>query len=317
MDTKPTYTKFHNFHQGTIAYTVSHPLLTETKMYVETHRTVNGWIAYETYDEQTAVGGDTREKAVAEILKQAEYVARGLRLQDAWNAKEEELTSGSTAWNALYAGRENADDTVGEGNVTDNSTEYWELAWSGYESLMDELEAADRILAKTYNLEDLPVCNWCSNRTDDGKPINGDELFCPTCLPIATLSNEWDALDEREQASRDAKRAAHEHADKTVDDFNPKRWFEVALARYTELTGAATSVAEVAQDQVAAPDGLEMFVGEDEHNQVHVRIVGTNAGYAWLRAAAAARKWTGGCKVQQVSSSSAPEGLRFVFEYEV
>lgn len=388
MDAKPTYTKFHNFYQGCLAYAVEHPLFTETKMYVETRRSGNIWIAYETYDEQTAQAGKSPDEAVAKMLKVAKDALRKTKAQNFWYSEEERLTSGSTAWHALYSGRENADDTVAEGNVTDDSAEYWELALSGYNSLMDELEGRDRKLAETHNLIDLPVCHWCEQHTLEASPINSDEVFCPECLPLVTLCHEFDGLDEEEQESKDAKRAASEYADEKVPEGLSLAWLQVALAQYTALTGEATSVtekqpeavaeakadirtlaaaaaalpeysrereqallkvrnafedsgvakvwsyvyasksvedaartlvnnAEVAQKQVEAPEGLELFVGEDEHHQVHVRIVGQNVGYAWLRAAAAAKKWTGGCKIQQVSAASTKDELRFIFRYEI
>jgi len=314
MDTKPTYTKFHDFQHGGIGYMVKHPTFTEAKLYPEVHQSDSEWVCYLPGSSEMLSSGKSRTAAVDGMLKYADNIVRGIRLRDAWYEKEQELVFSSTAWHALYSGRENADDTVNEGGVDDGTTEYWQLAWSGYESLMDELDSGSRELAKKHNLEDLPVCGWCGTHFE---ATNSDDTFCATCLPVATLSQRWEDLDETDQVSADAKKTAAAHADETVDDFSPKQWFEVALARYQELTGTAASVAEIAQKQVEGPDGMELFVGEDERHQVHVRIVGINVSYAWLRAAAAAKKWTGGCKVQQVTSASGPEGLRFVFRYEI
>lgn len=113
------------------------------------------------------------------------------KLAAQWYAKEATLTFGSTAWNALYSGIENADDTVAEGNVADKSAAYWELAWSGYTSNLDELSAEDRELAVTHNLDDLARCAYCSNAVLDPQLFN-DEHYCDECLPLAQADAEED-----------------------------------------------------------------------------------------------------------------------------
>ncbi len=323
MDTKPTYTKFHDFANGSITYTVKHPLFTEAKLYPDVRHTEEEWLCYLPGSDAMYSGGKSRKAAVEGMLKYAEKLVRGARLCDAWYELEQKLVQSSTAWHALYSGRENADDTVAEGNVDDNSTEYWELAWSGYNSLMDELESRERQLAETHNLIDLPVCNWCGLHAAEAHPINGDEVFCNECMPIAKLSHEFDALDEEMQESKDAKRAAAERADETVEDFNPKQWFEVALAQYTAMTGEPTSVAQSPVMAIDAPKGAAVTVtGTGNGAQVTISFAtGVKLGHLWLRADNAARKWAkefgGGRKLIRVSSGGThtpqAEEHRFIY----
>ena len=209
MNAKPTYTKFHDFQDGTIAYMVKHPTFTDVNMYVETRRSGKGWIAYETYDAaSTEVTGGNREEAVEKMLKVAEHLARGKRLEAEFYAELERLGGGyTTAWHNLMGGQENADDTVAEGNVVDGSTEYWELVWAGYNSHTDELSDRERRLAEKYNLIDLPVCVCCHEVAETVDAEGGCEDCAET---IAQWNAEDETLtggdhepaDEREQAVR-------------------------------------------------------------------------------------------------------------------
>jgi hypothetical protein len=324
-DIKPKYTKFHDFGNRCISYTVDHPTFKEAKMYVETRPANGGWIAYESHDEQTAVTGSNRGNAVAELLKQAEYVVRGLRLQNAWHAKEQELVTFSTAWHALYSGRENADDTVAEGKVTDNSTEYWELAWSGYHSLMDELEERDRALADKYNLEDLQACSWCGCRTADPQPYDEERVMHADCLEHVRLQEEWDALEES-AAKTEAEASAN--AELETIDFTPVGWLQTALAHYKAITAKGASVAERVIMAVNAPVGAAVMVEEDERHVVTVTISflpDVKMGYLWLRADNAARAWArqfgNGAKLVRVSAgatlSKDAEEHRFIYNWSV
>lgn len=120
----------------------------------------------------------------AEEKTQRLETAKAKELRDRFYAEQirlEQLNDRSTAWNALMRGMENADDTVGEGDVVADSAAYWELAWSGYESNMDELPAEDRDLSEGHNLDNLTRCGSCGCAVVDPQPYE-DGLYCDECL---------------------------------------------------------------------------------------------------------------------------------------
>lgn len=119
--------------------------------------------------------------AQAEADKDAE-AAKPLR--DSFYAEMDRLEAKgrfSTMYHALMSGLENADDTVGEGNVVADSAAYWELAWSGYESNKCEISEDDQALAEEHDLDDLARCGYCGRAVVDPQ-LYEDGHYCDECF---------------------------------------------------------------------------------------------------------------------------------------
>lgn len=186
-----TYTKYYSRTQNRTGY------LVHTSKATQGHASATAFVyqvgpkkwTVEDWDGTGPNRTDTSRKAAVEAMYAARIVQakadkeaeQAAKLCNEFYAEEGRLTASSTAWHALMSGLENADDTVGEGDVVADSAAYWQLAWSGYESHMDELTAEDRVLAESHNLDDLARCCCCGNAVMDPQLFE-DGHYCDECF---------------------------------------------------------------------------------------------------------------------------------------
>lgn len=206
--TKPSFQKLGHSEDGTGIYGISHPLFTEVRMYPETRFSEGEWICYLPYEgDGYRTAGSSRRQAVAGMIRLAQHDADGVRSMNFFYSEQERLRSVSkigtltTAEHALLGGMENADDTVREGGVVDQSVEYWNLAVSGYQSNMDELTEGERKFAEQYNVADMARCSIC------GEPMETETEICGTCqqqIAQDEIADAKEALRVAYEASKDA-----------------------------------------------------------------------------------------------------------------